>query len=131
MVQAEIKTHISEQHKEDPCSNSSHHFNLSNLSTESTSVPSLLYASTESTKRKTLQKRIILNFEDCILHDSTNFRTTNTFCLSQFIPTTVPALSLLYLTSTRLITIPARLDAGDAWVNRDALNRRPSLERWK
>ena len=53
------RTHLDEQHENDPDSNISHHFNLPNHSTDDMSILGLLYASTESTKRKTLEKRII------------------------------------------------------------------------
>ena len=53
------RTHLVEQHENDPDSNISHHFNLPNHSTDDMSILGLLYASTESTKRKTLEKRII------------------------------------------------------------------------
>ena len=53
------RTHLDEQHENDPDSNISHHFNLPNHSTDDMSILGRLYASTESTKRKTLEKRII------------------------------------------------------------------------
>ena len=53
------KIHLNEQHENDPDSNISKHFNLPNHSTDDMIILGLLFAPTDSTKRKTLEKRII------------------------------------------------------------------------
>ena len=53
------KIHLKEEHENDPDSNISKHFNLPNHSIEDMSILGLLFAPTDSTKRKTLEKRII------------------------------------------------------------------------
>ena len=53
------KTHLNEQHENDPDSNISRHFNSPNHSTDDMMILGLLFAPTDSTKRKTLEKRII------------------------------------------------------------------------
>ena len=52
-------THLNEQHETDPDSNISRHFNSSNHSTDDMTILGLLFAPTNTTKRKTLEKRII------------------------------------------------------------------------
>ena len=53
------KIHLKEEHENDPDSNISKHFNLPNHSIEDMSILGLLFAPTDSTKRKTLEMRII------------------------------------------------------------------------
>ena len=60
------KIHLNEEHEKDPDSNISEYFNLPNHSTEDMSILGLLFAPTDSTKRKTLEKRII--FKLATLH---------------------------------------------------------------
>ena len=55
--------HLEEKHENDPDSNISKHFNSTNHSTDDMSILGLLYAPVDTTKRKTLEKRLIFNLK--------------------------------------------------------------------
>ena len=57
------KIYLKEDHENDPDSNISRHFNSANHSTADMSILGLLYASQDSTKRKTLEKRLIFSLK--------------------------------------------------------------------
>ena len=57
------KIHLKEDHENDPDSNISRHFNSANHSTADMSILGLLYAPQDSTKRKTLEKRLIFSLK--------------------------------------------------------------------
>ena len=60
------------------------HFNLPKHSADDLSILGLLYASTECTRRTTLENGSFLNLEPCVLQDSTS--NLSIFYLSQIIP---------------------------------------------
>ena len=59
MCNVRNKTYLNEQHENDSDSNISRHFNAPDHSTDDMLILGLLFAPTDSNKRKTLEKRII------------------------------------------------------------------------